>query len=286
MKILGQGHHGVVIIGEPGTVEKFYSTEAEWEKEKNSLAFLAGIQNSGLGATYIIPRLIRSLEGTWDINGKSYSFCNIMQRIPGLPANGGISKQNLESFGEALGELLFGLHSQARSFIDQYKKSVKSEDTLLRHIVDDNAGKVKKVVTEENDKQVKQWVDDAARYLERRLPQLIEEQTLSHLDLNLSNILINKEGSINGLVDWGGFGLTHSSLSLYQLATNPNLWVHIKKQYEASGGIIREDIVYAASTIHLAWAPLICKELGQALGEYETRTRLNEVYANFMSCRE
>ncbi len=285
MRVLGQGHHGVVIAGKPGTVEKFYNTTVEWEKEKAKLTFLAHLQKSGFTVNYIIPELINSATGTWKINGRSYNFCNVMQHISGTPAGDGVNQQNLESFGRALGILLAEMHQQTKAFTLQYKKDTGAEDMLLHHIVDENAGKIKKIETEENDRQVRQWVDEAADYLQKELPQRTAEMTLSHQDLNLWNILIDGKGSVNGLVDWGDFGITHPSLSLYQLATNPTLWAHIKKHYQAAGGVILEDIIYAASTIHLAWAPLICKELGQALDEHETRTRLNEVYTLFTATR-
>jgi hypothetical protein len=73
----------------------------------------------------------------------------------------------------------------------------------------------------------------------------------------------------------------HPTLSLYQLATHPSLWRHIKKQYEKLGGKIMEDILYAAATIHLAWAPLICQELGLELDDDETREGLEKMYACF-----
>ena len=281
MNILGQGFNGVVVADTPESVKKFYLSKQEWEQEKTRLRFLAEIQRQGFSIGCTIPKLIESIDkGTWDVNGKTYSYCNKMEFIPGVVAGSGFQDKNLETLGSNLGTVLFCMHSRSKPYIPRWKAGFGGKDELLIHIFKDKAAQV---LREGTDAAAKSQVNEAMGYLEERKDLLASERTLSHLDLNLNNILITKSNTVEGLVDWGGFGLTHPSLSLYQLATKPALWSRIRKQYEKSGGVIRCDIVYAAATIHLAWVPVIWKELQFELDEDETQERLQEIYRSFVA---
>jgi hypothetical protein len=281
MGILGWGHKGVVVADTPNSVKKFYKTKEEWEKENTRLKFLSEIQKQGFDIGCIIPKLLNSASGDeWEIDGKTYNYCNTMERIHGVQAKVNLTDENLKTVGTNLGTVLYVLHTKSKAYMPQWIDKFGEKDELLTEILED---KVPKVLKEGLDKTAKEYVKKAASYLEQQRTLLKSERTLSHLDLNLPNVLINKGGIVEGLVDWGDFGLTHPSLSLYQQATNPKLWAYIQAQYEKLGGKIREDIVYAASVTHLAWAPIICKEMGQALDEYETRERLKEVYSYFVA---
>ena len=277
--ILGQGFGGVVVADTPTSVKKFYVSEQWWEHEKKHLGFLAEIQRQGFGIGCTIPKLIESADKrTWEVDGKTYRYCNTMELIPGVTAWSEFKGKNLETLGTNLGTVLANMHVRSASYIPQWKAEFGDEDTLLTHIFKDKAAQVLQKGT---DATAKSQVKDVLEYLEKRKDLLVSERTLSHLDLNLNNILVTKDNAVEGLVDWGDFGLTHPSLSLYQLATKPALWQHIKQHYEKSGGTIRSDIVYAAATIHLAWVPVIWKEHHFELDEDETHERLQEVYRSF-----
>jgi hypothetical protein len=56
---------------------------------------------------------------------------------------------------------------------------------------------------------------------------------------------------------------------------------YLKKRYDQLGGYIEGGITYAAATIHLTWAPIICHELNLPLDREETQGRLEEVYSMF-----
>jgi len=283
MNILGKGFGGVVVADTPTSVRKFYGTEQWWANEKTHLRFLAEMQGQGFSIGCTIPKLIESADTrVWEVDGKSYGYCNTMEFIPGVVAGSGFKDKNLETLGTHLGTVLANMHVRSALYIPEWKTEFGDEDTLLTHIFNDKAAQVLRKGTGANAKsQVKEAVD----YLEERKGLLASERTLSHLDLNLNNILVTKGNAIEGLVDWGDFGLTHPSLSLYQLATKPALWSHIRKQYEESGGMIRRDIVYAAATIHLAWVPVIWEERHFELDEDEARERLQEIYQSFVACR-
>jgi len=281
VNVLGQGLGGVVVADTLTSVRKFYVSEQWWENEKTHLRFLAEIQRQGFSIGCTIPKLIESADNrTWEVNGKTYHYCNTMELIPGVTAWSEFTGKNLETLGTNIGTILFRMHTGSKSYIPQWRAGFSDEDKLLTHIFNDKAAQVLRKGT---DHAAKRQVEDAVKYLEERKDILASERTLSHMDLNLNNILVTQDNAINGLVDWGDFGLTHSSLSLYQLATKPPLWAHIKKQYEKSGGVIRDDIVYAAATIHLAWVPVIWKERHFELDEDETYKRLQEIYQLFVA---
>ncbi len=282
MNILGQGLQGIVVASADGSVKKFYRSKKEWEQEKANLEFLAAIQKQGFDIECKIPEVIGpAIEGKWKINDKTYGYCNKMGLIPGVPANISFATKDLEVLGNNLGTVLFAMHTQSKKYIPQWASNSDKKDSLLTHILKD---KVERVISEEADESVKRCVKKAANYLRDREALLISRRALSHLDLNLTNVLVSKQNRIEGLVDWGSFELGNPTLSLYQLATTPTLWTHVKKQYEEQGGTIMDDVLYAAATIHLAWAPLKLKEfgkLGLELGKDATRERFEEMYAEF-----
>lgn len=282
MKILGKGHNGIVVADGDDAVKKFYTAEKEWEREKTHLQFLLEIQKRGFDIGCRIPRVFKSIEDhEWKIQGNVYGFCNTMERIHGVPAHISHKKADgvdIKILGVNLGTLLFSMHTQSQPFISDWTRDFGEKDGLLLHIFNDKAGKVLK---EETDKDIKKCVKGALTYLGEKKALFDSERTLSHLDLNLTNILVDAKGTIEGLVDWGSFGFTHPTISLYSLATQSDLWSHIKKQYEQLGGVIADDLLYAAATIHLAWAPLICRELKLELDDHENREKFEEMYVCF-----
>jgi len=281
MEILGRGHKGIVIVDTATSIKKFYESELEAEEEQISLEFLGNLQDQGFNIGCTIPRLLEVIgEGAWEVEGKTYIRCNRMERIPGISARQAIAHFNqpqLETLGKNLGTIAFALHSLSKAYIELWKRIDTSQDKLLEHVLDDKAAQV---LREEPDKGVTARVKDAAQYLEDQRESLAPDNVLSHLDLSLSNILVSDTSHVNGLVDWGSFGLTNPSLSLYQLAARP-VWPYVKQQYEQEGGSVREDIVYGAASIHLAWAPIICNQLGLPIEPHETRDHFEAMYTRF-----
>lgn len=269
------------MVANNGSARKFYILPEEWERERANLAFLARIQNAGFDIGCKIPAVLDSGgEGQWEINGTTYVRYRDMELIAGMPASLGIETKALEQFGNDLGTILFTFHTRSRAYIPEWTSRFGQKDALLRHILEDKARRVEQ---EEADPAIRRGIKHAATYLKDRVVSFSPGSTLSHTDLNLSNILINDGGTVKGLVDWGSFGLTNPTLSMYQLATKTRVWPHIKRRYEDLGGHVAYDVLYAAAFIHLAWAPLICRELGQELSEDESRQRLEEMYEKFES---
>jgi len=278
MKILGKGHKGVVVATAADVVEKYYISRSEWQKEKTQLTFLAKIQRRGFDLGIMIPKLRDSAEGKWEIASQVYGYRNTMERLPGITAARGITDKNVSTVGANLGKLLFTLHTASKEYQLGWTAQFGTSDNLYKHIADE---KVAAIIQDEPDQHVVQQTRGAASYLAREVPEVRSTYALSHLDLNLNNILISTDGSITGLVDWGDFGITNPSLSLYQLATEPDLWPYIQTHYEAAGGTIDLGIVYAAATIHLAWAPVICKKLALPLAPHESQKHFQMMYENF-----
>ena len=281
MKILGEGHGGVVIADSAGAVKKFYLSQVDGVSERQQLTFLGGLQDQGFDIGCTIPRLLETIgEGTWEIDGKTYAYCNRMERIPGTSSRwviSGFNERQIEKLGKDLGNIIFALHTLSKVYAAQWKKTFGEEDKLLAHILKDKAGQV---LREDSDQSINARVKNAAAYLQSRCKSVASENTLSHVDYTLSNTQVSRTGHVNGVVDWGGFGLTNPSLSLYQLASKP-VWPHVKRQYEQLGSQIREDITYAAAVIHLAWAPIICKQLDQPLEKDETPEHFEAMYEQF-----
>ncbi|HEY5442570.1 MAG TPA: phosphotransferase, partial [Candidatus Saccharimonadales bacterium] len=281
MKILGKGHGGVVVADSAGAVKKFYLSRAYGQSEEQHLTFLGGLQDQGFSIGCTIPRFLEAVgKGTWEIDGKTYVYCNRMERIPGVSAQLAIpdfNERQIKSLGKDLGNIIFALHAQSKTYTAQWKNTFGQEDKLLAHILKDKAGQV---MREGPDKSVNARVKKAASYLQSQCESIASENTLSHLDYSLSNTQASHTGHVNGLVDWGDFGLTHPALSLYQLASRP-VWPHVKRQYEQLGGLIREDITYAAAAINLAWVPIICAQLGLPLEPEETQESFEAMYARF-----
>lgn len=279
--VLGQGLKGIVVADGEGAVRKFYAAESEGLEEEAQLTFLGQLQDQGFNIGCAIPRLLEVVgSGNWQIEGGTYVYCNRMERIPGTCARlaaPGYTEQQTELLGRDLGAIGFSMHALSRAYVAQWKRTFTNEDRLLTHILEDKAAQV---IREEPDPSVRSRVRDAARYLEEQCPPVASENTLSHLDFTLSNTQASPEGRVNGIVDWATFGLTNPSLSLYQLA-HRRVWPYVKRQYEQAGGSIREDIVFAAAAIHLAWSPIICEQLGFPLGEDETRPCFEAMHAQF-----
>ncbi|MGC1176999.1 MAG: phosphotransferase [Candidatus Saccharimonadales bacterium] len=281
MEILGHGHDGIVVADTPDTVQKFYVSETEATKEQTSLAFLEEMQGQDFNIGCTIPKLLEVLgRGEWVIDGKAYTYSNRMERVPGTCARLAITsftEQQIEALGQALGTIGFTMHSQSQAHIDTYKARFGADDSLLTDIVKVQAAQV---LHEESDQGVAKRVKIAADHLQKQCRLFAAKNTLSHLDFTLSNTQIDDKARVTGIVDWGGFGLTHPSLSLYQLAIYP-VWPHVKRQYERQGVMIREDIVYAAGAIHVAWTPLICKQLGLSLAAEGPLEHFDVMYDRF-----
>ncbi len=282
MKILGQGHKGIVVTDTVGAARKFYLSEAEALKEQAQLEFVASMQEQGFDIGCTVPKLLEVVgKGKWEIDGKTYVYCNRLERIPGINAMQAMpdfADHETAILGKDLGAVIFTMHAASKPHVERWKRAFWSHDDLLRHLLEEKAAQV---IREEPNRSVVERVKEAARYLEDRRESLAAENTLSHCDLNLPNVLVNTSGHVNGLVDWGGFGLTNPSLCLYQLAARPAVWPHVKRQYEHMGGAIQEDIVYAGAVIHLAWAPIICAELGLPLDDDSTREHFEAMYKKF-----
>ncbi len=282
MKILGQGHTGVVVADTPHTVKKFYVSKPYAAEEQASLAFLGEMQDQGFSIGCTIPKLVEVVgKGEWTIRDKVYTYSNRMERVPGTCAHlsvASFTEKQIKVLGQALGAIGFAMHSQSKAYIAIYKSRFGEEDNpLLVHIVKD---KVAQILREETDQSITERVKAASDYLQKRCRSLVAENTLSHLDFTLSNTQIDDNTQVMGIVDWGGFGLTHPSLSLYQLAIYP-IWPHFKQQYQQQGATIREDIVYAAAAIHLAWTPIICRELGISLEKEGPLESFDAMYERF-----
>lgn len=281
MEILGQGHKGIAIADGEKAVKKFYLIKEHGEREQAHLVLLADLQRMGFNIGCVIPELLEAVgEGSWQLAGKTYTYCNRLERIPGTAAHLAIpdlSKQELETLGISLGNVLFAMHTHSKDYEEQWKPALGREDQLLAHILEEKAAQV---MRDGFDQEAKAWTREAAAYLENQHEAMSKEQVLSHHDLSLPNILVGVAGQVEGLVDWFGLGPTSASLSLYQLSPSP-LWPYVKQQYEERGGTINEDIVYAAATIHLAWAPIICRQLGIPLDEDQTRRQLEAIRLKF-----
>ena len=281
MEVLGQGHGGVVIADSASVVKKFYLAQVNGVSEQQQLTFLGSLQDQGFDIGCTIPKLLEIVgKGNWKIGGKAYVYCNRMERVRGVSARLAIldfNERQTKKLGEDLGNIIFALHTLSKAYAEQWKSAFGGEDKLLVHILEDKAAYV---IRQGSDQHVSARVKDTASYLEKQRESLASENTLSHLDLTLSNTQVSDTGHVNGLVDWGDFGLTNPSLSLYQLADRP-VWPHVKLQYEHMGGSIREDITYAAAAINLAWAPIFCSQLGLPLEEEYTREYFEAMYAQF-----
>ena len=280
-KILGQGVGGVVVADSANVVKKFYFFQSDGVSEQQQLTFLGSLQDQGFDIGCTIPRLLEVVgEGKWKVDDKTYAYCNRMERVPGTCARLAVptfTEREIEILGKDLGTAAFNLHTLSKAYMEQWQRTFGEGDRLLAHILGDKAAQV---MREEPDQSVRTRIKDAAAYLENQCRSQASENTLCHVDFSLSNTQASDTGHVNGLVDWGGFGITNPSLSLYQMAAR-SVWPHLKRQYKQMGGSIREDIVYAAASIHLAWAPIICKQLNLPLEPEETRDRLEVMYAQF-----
>lgn len=274
MEVLGTGFIGVVVAAGSGFVDKFYSRLDDWEREKAHLGFIEGISQQGFDIGCRIPKVTDSENGLWNIGGKTYQYRNRMERLPGVTMETGCSPDNAAAVGKNLGAVLFKLHTESRKFMPQWSRDFDSSDGLFNHIINDKA---KKVLAEELDGDIRRQVTKAVACLQSQESSLKTDFTLSHYDLNLNNILIDPHTStINGLVDWAGFGLTHPSLSLYQLTAKRDIWESVRDRYLELGVPIAEDILYAAAVIHWVWAPLGLREVGWEFDENEMERNLKE----------
>jgi Ser/Thr protein kinase RdoA (MazF antagonist) len=283
MQILGKGHYSIVIAENDLVVKKFYSSAEELSEERDHLCFLHDLEKQGICFDFKIPLFLGEEKGDFKIDKVNYQYVSRMERLRGASLgfllDGG---QDLTATENNLGHAVFQLHHQLRPFVGQWQKEFGNSDSLLNHILNDKA---EKVIIEERDQDILKAVKEAAEYLLNNKSLIEKEHTISHTDLNPNNILVGMGGKIEGLVDCGSFGLTHPSISLYQLATIPQFWPKVRNSYEKSGGILRQDLLYAASTIHLAWAPLKLKELGIPLSAGEDRKGFDTVYALFCKRR-
>lgn len=283
MEVLGQGHGGIVVADSASSVKKFYLAQVNGVNEQQQLTFLGGLQDQGFDIGCTIPRLLEIVgEGSWEIDGKVYTYCNRMERVPGTSARlavPGFTAEKIEILGQDLGSIAFSLHALSKAYIEQWIRTFGEKDKLLAHILEDKAGQV---VREGPNRSVNERVKHAAGYLQSQCVSVASENTLGHLDYSLSNTQVSNTSHVHGLVDWGDFGLTHPALSLYQLATRP-VWPYVKRQYEHMGGSIREDITYAAAAINLAWAPIICAQLGVPVEPEDKPENFDAMYARFES---
>ncbi len=277
MKIIGRGHEGIVVAGAEKTAKKLYLNKGDWALEKTNLDFLNDIQAQGFKIECKIPKLLNSSQGEWTVNGTTYNYCNTMERLYGTSANSTFN-DNPEKLGTKLGQIYALMHTRSKPYINQWVDKYGDEDKLLAQIYNKKA---KQVIDESKDAEVKRRVNEAVSYLKSNEPLLASNRTLSHIDLTPNNTVINKDFDIQGIVDWGSFCLTNPSLTLYQMPARANLWKYIKKEYERLGCTILYDTLHAAETIHLAWAPIICEELGVPLEKEAGKEGFDRAYENF-----
>jgi hypothetical protein len=286
MEILGQGLGGVVVADTPETVRKFYLAEKDGRSERDHLSYLNGLQQQGFDIQCVIPKLLKVIgEGKWEVEGKTYTYCNRMERVPGVSARqtlAAFTEDATQCLGKNLGITAFAMHRLPATYVEQWKRKFGAEDVLLTHVLEDKA---KPVLSEGSDSSVIRRVTDAAHYLKRECSPLAQESTLSHLDFSLANAQVDPDGRLYGIVDWGSFGLTNPSLSLYSLAYRA-VWPHVRDQYTQLGGAVREDIAYAAAAIHLAWAPIVSRQRNFPLDADETPENFEAMWAQYENHRQ
>lgn len=252
MKIIAKGFQGIALKKSATIVRKYHASERQWRDEIDNLIYLGNIPNLDIGCT--IPRLYDSGSEVKVIDGKSYSYWTEMELIPGKTAHELVIRTNTGDpmlIGRSIGTVLFKMHNAPKSVADDYDRLMtKNSDRLLRHILND---KIAKIIHVDKDPVRLAMVQEAADYLSLHAQTISQQSVLSHQDLNMQNIIINDDQTVEGLVDWPSFGKTHPSLALYQLAKE-DAWPYIEMRYEELGGSIRKDIMYAAATIHLAWS--------------------------------
>ncbi len=283
MKIIGRGFRGIVVADGPGIVKKFYASEHLWQQERAKLAFIFVLRKEGLDIGCRIPGVVSSARcEPQKIEGTTYHFWNRMELIPGVPISRDYQTKSLEALGKNLGTVLYRMHHETRPYTSRWVSRFGTKDELWEHLF---AEKADRVLEESSDRKVLRYVTAAAKYLKDREASLRSQRTLSHGDLSTNNILADEQNAIEGLADWDGFGFTHPTISLYQLATTPNLWRHVREQYTELGGAVLDDILYAVAVIHLAWTPLACRERGLRLDEDDVRTGLEHAYGRFVAHR-
>lgn len=258
MKILGKGLAGVVLKETPVLARKLYLSAKDQDKEQSVLNYVASLCVRGFEIGCQIPKL-HGLENNqlWQIEGKQYRYSSILDLIPGKMVSASLTNKNKEAIGKSLGQVLYTMHTNGQNYRSNFIKKHGSQDEMLRHILQDKAARV--IAQNNSNKEI---AKETARYLQSHQKNLDRERTLSHLDLHLHNVMTADNNQITGLVDWSGFGLTHPSVVMYQLATTQNIWPYIQKEYQKLGGCLRLDILYAAATIHVTWAPIKHFEVG------------------------
>ena len=248
MKIIAKGFHGIVLKKSATIVRKYHTSEQQWRDEIDNLTY-------------------------W----------TEMELIPGKTAHELVIRTNTGDpalIGRSIGTVLFKMHHAPELIADEYDRLMtKNSDRLLRHILSD---KVAKIIHVDKDPARLSVVQEAADYLSFHAQTIAQQAVLSHQDLNMQNIIMNDDQAVEGLVDWSSFGTTHPSLALYQLAKE-EIWPYLEMRYEELGGSIHRDIVYAAATIHLAWARAYWLEAGDQAASNKSGAKLKTYYNLFKS---
>jgi hypothetical protein len=100
MEILGRGLGGVVVADAPEAVRKFYLAERDGRSEQEHLSYLNELQQQGFDIQCVIPKLLEVIgKGEWEVEGKTYTYCNRMERVSGVSA-----RQTLSAFTEVAAE--------------------------------------------------------------------------------------------------------------------------------------------------------------------------------------
>ncbi len=280
MNIIAKGFHGIVLKKSATIVRKYHTSEQQWRDEIDNLTYLANISNLDIGCT--IPKLYDSGSAVEVIDGTSYSYWTEMELIPGKTAHELVIRANTGDpilIGRSIGTVLFKMHNASKLIADDDRLITKNSDRLLRHILSD---KVAKIIHVDKDPVRLSIVQEAADYLSLHAQTIAQQAVLSHQDLNMQNIIMNDDQTVEGLVDWSSFGKTHPSLALYQLAKE-EIWPYLEMRYEELGGSIHRDIMYAATTIHLAWARAYWLEAGDQAASNESGAKLETYYDLFKS---
>lgn len=114
-------------------------------------------------------------------------------------------------------------------FITEWVDQFGSDDELMDHLLDD---KYAEVIEKTQDSETIQMVSSAAEYLMRSLTKA-RSRSLTHLDINPTNLMVHEDGSFVGFVDFAGFGYSNVSLSTYHLPLDPHIFNALCQTYES-----------------------------------------------------
>jgi len=260
MNIIGKGHHSIVVAWDQNTIIKYYDIESEAINEESNLLFLESLLQKGLDLTFKIPKYFSKEEVDFNYDGISYSYKACMERIQGDNLSKIIAWEqcDLNGMGIKLARASYEMISKLSFFWEDWSNINGQADELFIHIIDDKA---EKVLQEEENQTIFIIVKEAMEYLLQKEICFKDTRTLSHIDMNFGNIIINDKLEVEWFVDWGSFWYTYPALVFYQMVTHKNLWASFENEFKKLWGDLEKDILYAAAIIHNAWSPLKLQEM-------------------------